>query len=171
MDKHPTSNVLQSVPEQHVNVQNNMLMSKTMRHTKHNMLEIGNTSQYYFTVYSTWYYKAYTQYIYIYIYIILHYKACKNYFPVLLCNTKLAQSILSSTTLYCKACPQSSPTLPNTSVQLANRISTPKRQNNAFEALFTDPFRSLHAATPIQFTRSSCTRQKYYACTHTTKQP
>ena len=31
--------------------------------------------------------------------------------------------------------------------------------------------RSLHAATPIRFTKSSCKRQWYYACSHSTKQP
>ena len=30
---------------------------------------------------------------------------------------------------------------------------------------------SAHAATPIRFTKSSCKRQWYYACSHSTKQP
>ena len=54
----------------------------------------------------------------------LHYKACTNYFPVLLCTTRLAQSpsqyyfglqslhkLLPSTTLYYKACTKSFPVL------------------------------------------------------------
>ena len=68
-------------PEQHVNVQNNMLTSKTMRHAKHNMLEIWNTSQY--LLLGTTKLAPNTT---------LHYKPYKNYLPVLLCTTKLAQS-------------------------------------------------------------------------------
>ena len=30
---------------------------------------------------------------------------------------------------------------------------------------------SAHAATPIRFTKSSCKRQSYYECSHSTKQP
>ena len=73
------------------------------------------TSQYYFVLQSL--HKALPS-------ATLYYKACTNYFPVLLCTTKLAQSAsqyyfvlqslhkaLPSTTLYYKACTKSFPVL------------------------------------------------------------
>ena len=46
-----------------------------------------------------------------------------------------------------------------------------KRNFKRWENPLTNHCRSLHAATPILFTRSSCKRQSYYACSRDTKQP
>ena len=61
----------------------------------------------------------------------MYYKACTKHFPVLLCTTKLAQTkhvpILLCTTKL---------TQRRRKLRLQNRISTPKRQKDDFEALF-----------------------------------
>ena len=101
----------------------------------------------------------------------LHYKPCKNYFPVLLCTTKLAQSTSQYYfVLQSLHCTKSFPIYYN--LQLQNRISTPQQKKRRFastlkkdlynqncENLLTNHCRSLDAATPIRFTRSSCKRQ------------
>ena len=75
-------------------------------------------------------------------------------------------------------------------LQLQNRISTPKRQKDDFEALFKRNFKRkivsaksekicwqitfaalMQPFIPIRFTIFSCKRQKYYACSRCTKQP
>ena len=98
-----------------------------------------------------------------------------KYFPVLLCTTKLAQSTsqvllcttklaqstsqfyfvlqslrkaLPSTTLYYRACTKHVPAL----------LWTTKLMQNTFH-LVTYHYRSLDAATPPRFTKSSCERQ------------
>ena len=59
------------------------------------------------------------------------------------------------------------PTLPT----VLNLRATKKHKCQNGENLLTNLFRSLHAATPRRFTRSSCKRQYYYKCSHGTKQP
>ena len=133
----------------------------------------------------------------------IYYLVLHSLHPIVLCTRELAKitsqydfalqnlhKVLPSTTLYYKACTKSFPVYYN--LQLQNRISTPKRQKDDFEALFkknfkrkitstkiakicwqimTNHYGSLDAATPIRFTRSSCKIQYYYACSRGTEQP
>ena len=59
---------------------------------------------------TTSYYKACKNYFPVLLCTSLYYKTCTKYFPVLLCTTKLAQT-LSRTTSYCKACTKYCPVL------------------------------------------------------------
>ena len=69
----------------------------------------------------------------------LQYKACKNYFPVLLCTTKLAQS----TPQYYFVLQSLHKVLPSILQFAAPKpgISTPKRKKDDFEALFKRNFK------------------------------
>ena len=73
------------------------IVHKTRNSNLHPRTSWQTTSQYYFPVYTTWYYTACTQYYFalqslqkLLPNITLYYKTCTKYFPVLLCTTKLA---------------------------------------------------------------------------------
>ena len=104
---------------------------------------------------------------------ILYYKACTKYFPALLRTSKLAQrtsqyyfvlqrKLAQSTSQYYFVLQSLHKALPSTTLYY-------KAYTKYFPAAYD--YRSLDAATPIQFTRSSCKRQKYYARSGGAKQP
>ena len=130
-----------------------------------------------------------------------NYKACTNYFQVLLCTTKLAQStsqyhfvlqslqkLLPSTTMYYKACTKHFPVLLCTTklaqtkhvpillcttkltqrrrkLQLQNRISTPKRQKDDFEALLKGILKGKLLAPKLRKSADNSLSQPW--CSHT----
>ena len=93
----------------------------------------------------------------------LYYKACTNYFPVLLCTTiQSLHKARPSTTLYYKACTNYFPVLLCTIIQSLHKARPSTTlyckactKHVPVENLLTNPCRSLDAATPILFTRSS----------------
>ena len=79
---------------------------KTRNSNLHPRTSWQTTSQYYFPVYTTWYYTACTQYYFALQSLqkllpstTLYHKTCTKYSPVLLCTTKLAQSPSQYTTI------------------------------------------------------------------------
>ena len=113
-----------------------MLTSKTMRHAKHNMLEIWNTSQY-LLLGTTKLAPNST----------LHYKPYKNYFPVLLCTTKLAQS----TSQYYFVLQSLHKVVPSILQFAASKPDLDaKATNHNFEALFTRNFKAKITSATIE---------------------
>ena len=126
----------------------------------------------------------------------LYYKACTKHFPVLLCTTKLARivqstskhyfvlqslhKVLPSTTLYYKACAKYFPMLLCTR-KLAHSTSQyyfvlqslhkALPSTTLYYRACTNHYRSVDAATPIRFTKSSCKTQKYSSRSRGAKQP
>ena len=152
------------------------IVHKTRNSNLHDKLLPSTTSQYY---YITWYYTACTQKYFALESLqkllpstTLYYKTCTKYSPVLLCTTKLAQSRSQYTTICSFKTGSRRQSDKKTILKhflkriLKGKLLAPKLRN-----LLTNHYRSLDAATPIRFTRSSCKIQYYYACSRGTEQP